>query len=82
VESDDAPDLNAYLHDLPKTPGLGLDLARARIDGWHCSEAQEWTPAIRKTMFSTVKDPAFLDFKRHAAGGFGQLIPEPSSGGG
>lgn len=73
-------DLNAYLHGLSK--GMGVDVATAHVRDWSLGEPREYSPTIRDTPFTTVKDPKFRGFRRSAAGGFGELVPEPSSGGG
>ncbi|MCA1818686.1 MAG: hypothetical protein ABR562_05100 [Thermoplasmatota archaeon] len=73
-------DLNLYLHEARKVVGLGIGEASAST--WAVSDERDFAPAIRKTPFSTTKDPAFRGFRRASAGGFGRLIPEPSSGGG
>lgn len=78
--TDEPDDLNRYLHELAKK--LPLSIVRAPADSWRTSDAVAWSPAIRKTPFTTSSDPAFRGFKRSAAGGFGELVPEPSSGGG
>lgn len=77
VEQDD---LNAYVVSLAKQ--LGIDVAGVDTTEWAWTDAREHRPAPRKTPFNTGKDPAFRGFKRSAAGGFGELVPEPSSGGG
>lgn len=73
-------DVNRYLHELGKK--LPLALVTLDATSWTTQEPVAWIPVVRKTPFNTVSDPAFRGFKRSAAGGFGELIPEPSSGGG
>jgi hypothetical protein len=72
-------DLNRWLVEVRKVLGLGI--ATADADEWRLKDAREFAPAPRKTVFTTVKDPAFAGFRRAAAGGFGRIVPEPSSGG-
>ncbi|MFA5943851.1 MAG: hypothetical protein WC876_05220 [Candidatus Thermoplasmatota archaeon] len=77
VERDD---LNGWLVEVRKV--LGLQVATADANEWRIKDLAEYAPALRKTVFTTVKDPAFAGFRRAAAGGFGRIVPEPSSGGG
>jgi hypothetical protein len=72
-------DLNRWLVEVRKVLGLGI--ATADADEWRLKDAREFAPAPRKTVFTTVKDPAFAGFRRAAAGGFGRIVPEPGSGG-
>jgi hypothetical protein len=72
-------DLNRWLVEVRKVLGLGI--ATADVDEWRLKDAREFAPAPRKTVFTTVKDPAFAGFRRAAAGGFGRIVPEPGSGG-
>jgi hypothetical protein len=73
-------DLNRYLHEMAKM--IPVQLLRLPALGWQAEGPVAWTPEIRKTLFTTVSDPSFRGFRRSAAGGFGELVPEPSSGGG
>lgn len=75
----DADDLNGYLHECGKS--LGVSFAAAQLDKWEWAAPIEHVPPVRKTAFTTVRDPAFRGFRRNAAGGFGSLVPEPGSGG-
>lgn len=77
---DDADDLNAYLHETSKR--VRIELARASVATWGMGAPAPFPVTVRKTPFSTTRDPAFKGFRRNAAGGFGVLVPEPSSGGG
>lgn len=77
---DEPDDVNRYLHEVAKK--MPVLLARASTTAWTASAPQAWSPTLRKTPFNTVRDPKFSGFKRAAAGGFGELIPEPSSAGG
>jgi hypothetical protein len=79
-EPPDADDLNPWLHEASKR--LRVDLARAAPGEWRLGEPEPLDAKVRKTPFSTTRDPAFKGFRRNAAGGFGVLVPEPSSGGG
>ena len=72
-------DVNRWLVEVRKSLGLGA--ARADVDEWRLKDARDFAPGLRKTVFTTVKDPAFAGFRRAAAGGFGRIVPEPSSGG-
>lgn len=73
-------DMNRYLHEVAKK--MPVKVVPLSTTSWTWGEARDHAPAIRPTPFNTVKDPAFADFRRAAAGGFGELVPEPSSGGG
>lgn len=73
-------DMNGYLHSVGKL--VPTFVAEASLDTWLLGEPRAFSATIRKTPFSTTKDPAFKGFRRNAAGGFGVLVPEPSSGGG
>lgn len=73
-------DVNGWLFDLQER--VQVHVAYATLDGWGLTEPERHAPAIRKTPFTTTTDPAFRGFRRNAAGGFGVLVPEPSSGGG
>lgn len=73
-------DVNRYLHDLAKR--IPVVRVEAYDDAWAWREPAPLSTAIRKTPFNTTKDPAFEGFRRSSAGGFGRLVPEPSSGGG
>lgn len=73
-------DMNGYLHSVGKQ--VTTFVAEASPDSWLLGEPRAFSATIRKTAFSTTKDPAFKGFRRNAAGGFGVLVPEPSSGGG
>lgn len=75
----DLDDVNRWLVEARKSLGLGV--ARADMDEWRVKDARDFAPAPRKTVFTTVKDPAFAGFRRSALGGFGKIVPEPSSGG-
>lgn len=75
----DMDDINGWLVEVRKSLGLGI--ATATPASWALGPQRDFAPAPRKTVFSTVKDPAFAGFRRAAAGGFGRLVPEPSSGG-
>lgn len=77
----DMDDLNAWLREVRKTLGA-LEVAYADATAWRFGGGGDFAPAARKTVFNTVKDPAFAGFRRSAAGGFGRIIPEPSSSGG
>lgn len=73
-------DVNGWLHDLGDR--VRVHLATASLVEWAITDPAPFAPAVRKTPFSTTSDPAFRGFRRNAAGGFGKLVPEPSSGGG
>lgn len=73
-------DLNGWLHEIGRR--VAVHMAYASTVSWGLGEAQRYGVAIRKTPFSTTTDPAFRGFRRNAAGGFGMMVPEPSSGGG
>jgi hypothetical protein len=77
VESDD---MNPLLLHYAKY--LDVEVALARSDQWSISAPQRIMFRPRKTPLNTVKDPMFSGYRRNAAGGFGKLVPEPSSGGG
>lgn len=78
---EDADDLNAWLHETSKR--VQVHLAHASTTRWFLPETtRPMELSVRKTPFSTTRDPAFKGFRRNAAGGFGVLVPEPSSGGG
>ena len=76
----DADDLHGWLHETGRR--VRLHLARAAPDGWRLGEPEPLAVTVRKTPFTTTRDPAFKGYRRNAAGGFGVLVPEPSSGGG
>lgn len=80
VEPPELDDVNGWLHDLQDR--VKVHLAYVALDSWTMRDPQPFAPAIRKTPFTTTTDPAFRGFRRNAAGGFGVLVPEPSSGGG
>lgn len=73
-------DVNGWLFDLQER--VHVWTAEASLAQWGITEPVRYAPAIRKTPFTTTTDPSFRGFRRNAAGGFGSLIPEPSSGGG
>lgn len=77
---DDMDDTNPYLVEIAKR--MPVYTVPAQLDTWGLGEPTKYEPRVRKTPFTTVKDPAFRGFRRNAAGGFGVLVPEPSSGGG
>lgn len=76
----DMDDINPYLRDVRKT--LGLAIAFPTPGKWELGTGHEFSPAQRKTPFNTTKDPRFAGFRRASVGGFGKMIPEPSSSGG
>lgn len=80
-QHDEVDDMNRYLFEIAK--GIPVALASLSTQGWTAGEeARAWTPTLRKTPFNTTTDPTFQGFRRSAAGGFGELVPEPSSGSG
>lgn len=75
---EDLDDVNPYLVGLAKR--LAVEFAEARLDGWGLSPSRPADVRLRKTPFTTTRDPSFSGFRRNAAGGFGVLVPEPSRG--
>ena len=75
----DADDLNGWLHEASKR--VEVLLARAAPDAWSLTMPEPLDVTVRKTPYTTTRDPAFQGFRRNAAGGFGALVPEPGSGG-
>lgn len=76
----ESDDLNGYLHEAAKR--VRVQHASVSFVSWGFHEPAPLDVAIRKTPFTTTRDPAFRGYRRNAAGGFGVLVPEPSSGGG
>ncbi len=76
---EDMDDANPYLVALAKR--MTVAFAEARTDGWGLGPLRTAEVKLRKTPFTTTTDPSFRGFRRNAAGGFGVLVPEPSSGG-
>jgi hypothetical protein len=78
-ERRDADDLNGYLHELSRF--VRVEMAEASTSSWSVGMPTPFAVALRKTPYSTATDPAFRGFRRNRVGGFGVLVPEPSSGG-
>ncbi|MEK6975444.1 MAG: hypothetical protein AABY18_03780 [Candidatus Thermoplasmatota archaeon] len=77
----DLDDVHPWLREAQKQLGL-VEAAEWAVGDFRWRPPSGLDPRPRKTVFNTVKDPAFQGFRRAAAGGFGRIVPEPSQGGG